>query len=85
MEHIWQILEEVKDTRKKMREAIKAGDFNLRLFASWIDHSLKLEEALAKKLDEYIERLVLLEDELRGKKATKKKKAKTKKKKKGWF
>ena len=66
MKHVFEILDEAKEMRNKIREAFQAGDLNPQLLASWIDKSLELDEAEAKKLDELFERLVRLEDEIRG-------------------
>jgi len=66
MEQVFKILDEAKETREKIRAAFQAGDLNPQLLASWVDKSLELDEAEAKKLDELFERLVRLEDEVRG-------------------
>ncbi len=68
MEHVFEILDQAKDLREKIRQTFKKGaEMNHPLIASWIDKSLELDEVVANKLDELFERLVRLEDEIRGK------------------
>jgi len=66
MRHVFEILDQAKEMRGKIRDAFQEGDLNPQLLASWVDKALELDEAIAKKLDELFERLVRLEDEVRG-------------------
>ena len=66
LEHVFQIIDEAKDLKGKIKEAFLAGDVPKELLASWIEKVLELDELEARKLDELFERLVKLEDEIRG-------------------
>ena len=65
--HVFQIIDEAKELKGKIKEAFLAGDVNKELLASWTEKVLELDELEAKKLDELFVRLEKLEEEVRGK------------------
>lgn len=66
MEHVFEILDQAKKTLEEIKKAADEGKIDNELLASWTETSIKLDEVEAKKLNELFERLVRLEDEVRG-------------------
>jgi len=68
IEHVYQIADAAKELRKKIHkdlEVKKMKDISAGEIAGWLDKTLEMQEASARKLDELFERLVRLEDETR--------------------
>jgi len=67
MEHIYELLDEVRDLRKRIRTADLKGTITKRTLVGWDDRSFDLIESVILKLDELAERLDLFEQQETGK------------------
>lgn len=65
MEQVFQVLDETKEIKEKIKSAFNEDKIDRVLLASWIEKTIELEEALAKKLDEITEQLQRFEQEVR--------------------
>ena len=65
MKQIFQIIDEAKEVKEKIKSAFNEDKIDKVLLASWIEKTIELEEALAKKIDEITEQLQRFEQEVR--------------------
>jgi|GEM_PF-2148271 predicted transcriptional regulator len=68
VKNIYEIVDEAKDLRESVHETWKVKkEIKPSEIAGWVEKTLVLQENLAMKVDEIMERLVRIEDEVRRK------------------
>jgi hypothetical protein len=65
MEQIFQIIDEAKTIKEKIKSAFNEDKIDKILLASWIEKTVEIEESLAKKIEELTQRLCKFEQEVR--------------------